>query len=251
MAAIAPIADMEDQPIADGAVQPVEHKPPEKLSDKDKPIPLLCTICPKKPKFSDTSHLLTHLNSKGHLANCQQVDLRAQSDPAYRQIKNGYDAWYSENNLLSLLTERQVAKDQKDAKKDASKRKRSRESNLVSWVLNNSGYSTTNTKQRHRRRARSLYNCRSLISSLTQTENSSSRRMLISPAHSSTTRDKAILTMATRLLCDSMAVATHSRTPVRVLSCLSNRVRALRVSLARILSKMQPKRNLRSPTVPS
>jgi len=97
------------------------------LAIKENGIPLLCSVCPKRPKFSDTSHLLTHLNSKGHLANCQQVDLRSQSDPAYKAVKAEYDVWYNKYNLLSLLTERQVAKDQKDARRDAHKKKRPRE----------------------------------------------------------------------------------------------------------------------------
>ncbi|PTB65372.1 hypothetical protein BBK36DRAFT_1121568 [Trichoderma citrinoviride] len=45
-----------------------------------KQIPLLCTVCPESPRFSDVSHLLTHIASKGHLHHETQTKLKAHQD---------------------------------------------------------------------------------------------------------------------------------------------------------------------------
>jgi hypothetical protein len=56
-------------------------------------IPLLCSICPKKPNFSDVSHLLTHIASKGHLSNYYKVKVRSTSEEASRRIIDTYDRY--------------------------------------------------------------------------------------------------------------------------------------------------------------
>jgi hypothetical protein len=103
---------------------------PPAAADKahEKSIPLLCTVCPKAPKFSDVSHLLTHFNSKGHLASLQQVKLRALGDIAASQQLADFSAWYNKYNIDGLLAERLAVKDQKEA----SKKKRNRVPDAVS-----------------------------------------------------------------------------------------------------------------------
>ncbi|EHK40892.1 hypothetical protein TRIATDRAFT_165088, partial [Trichoderma atroviride IMI 206040] len=48
----------------------------------NKQIPLLCTVCPETPRFSDVSHLLTHIASKGHLHHETQTKLKSHQDIA-------------------------------------------------------------------------------------------------------------------------------------------------------------------------
>lgn len=76
-------------------------------------IPLSCNICPKKPKFSDVSHLLTHVASKGHLSNYYKVKVRAGGDSAARIAMDEYDRWYSEWRVEDLMSERMNLKDKK------------------------------------------------------------------------------------------------------------------------------------------
>lgn len=76
-------------------------------------IPLLCNICPKKPVFSDVSHLLTHIASKGHLSHYYKLKVRSSTDSASKQVVDAYDRWYSEWNVEDLMSERMTMKDKK------------------------------------------------------------------------------------------------------------------------------------------
>ncbi|PVH97779.1 hypothetical protein DM02DRAFT_66788 [Periconia macrospinosa] len=76
-------------------------------------IPLLCTICPKKPNFSDVSHLLTHIASKGHLSNYYKLKVRSSSEEASRHLIEAYDRWYSEWSVEELMSDRMVQKDKR------------------------------------------------------------------------------------------------------------------------------------------
>ncbi len=76
-------------------------------------IPLECVLCPKKPKFSDVSHLLTHVSSKSHLHHKFNSEFKAKSEPGMRERLRRYELWYSENGIESLLSDRLAAKDQK------------------------------------------------------------------------------------------------------------------------------------------
>lgn len=78
---------------------------------------LHCTLCPKNPKFSDVSHLLTHISSKGHLANRFKLQIRSQGEVEARQRLVDFDYWYHTNNLDSLLSDRLAAKEQKKGRK--------------------------------------------------------------------------------------------------------------------------------------
>jgi len=78
-----------------------------------KSIPLECVLCPTKPKFSDTSHLLTHVSSKAHLHHKFNTEFQAKAEPAIRETLRRYEKWYIDNDIESLLQERLAAKDQK------------------------------------------------------------------------------------------------------------------------------------------
>jgi hypothetical protein len=77
------------------------------------PIDLLCSICPSKPTFSDQSHLLTHIGSKGHLSHYFKAQVRARQDVAVRERLRHYDVWYEQNNIGELLSQRLKAKESK------------------------------------------------------------------------------------------------------------------------------------------
>ena len=78
-------------------------------------FPLLCNICPKQPKFSDISHLLTHVASKGHLSHYFKAQVRSREEPSIRDRLDTYDRWYDKNQLEKLLSQRMILKDTKVA----------------------------------------------------------------------------------------------------------------------------------------
>ncbi|KAK3693562.1 hypothetical protein B0T22DRAFT_43200 [Podospora appendiculata] len=80
-------------------------------------IPLKCTLCPKKPNFSDVSHLLTHISSKSHLSYRFKTELRSHSEKDARDAIRVYDDWYERNGIRGLLAERMAAKEQKRSTK--------------------------------------------------------------------------------------------------------------------------------------
>lgn len=86
-------------------------------------IPLHCNICPKEPEFSDISHLLTHVASKGHLAQQFKAQVRARQDASVRYKLDAYDRWYEKHQIERLLSERMIAKDTKDSGSTATKTK--------------------------------------------------------------------------------------------------------------------------------
>ncbi|KAH5657407.1 hypothetical protein HBI39_055650 [Parastagonospora nodorum] len=76
-------------------------------------IPLHCNICPKRPNFSDVSHLLTHIASKGHLSNYYKVKVRSSHEEASRQLIDAYDRWYASWGVEQLMSERMNQKDKR------------------------------------------------------------------------------------------------------------------------------------------
>lgn len=77
-------------------------------------VPLLCNICPKRPDFSDISHLLTHVGSKGHLSHYFKAQVRSRQEPAVREELDTYDRWYDQYQIEKLLSHRMVLKESKD-----------------------------------------------------------------------------------------------------------------------------------------
>jgi hypothetical protein len=90
-------------------------------------IDLQCSLCPNNPKFSDVSHLLTHISSKGHLAKQFELQFRSKSEHEAKDKLDAFESWYHRSNLDTLLANRLAAKDQKKASKD-NKDKKSRAS---------------------------------------------------------------------------------------------------------------------------
>ncbi|KID99954.1 hypothetical protein MAJ_04011, partial [Metarhizium majus ARSEF 297] len=88
----------------------------------NKNIPLLCTVCPEAPRFSDVSHLLTHIASKGHLHHETQTKLKSHQDIAASMTLQQYESWYKANGIEALLVERMKAKQKKEAAKTSRTR---------------------------------------------------------------------------------------------------------------------------------
>ena len=68
-------------------------------------------MCPKDPNFSDVSHLLTHIASKGHLSHYFKVQVRSRSDPDAEQKLRTYDRWYVQYDIERLLSQRMIQKE--------------------------------------------------------------------------------------------------------------------------------------------
>ena len=97
-----------------------------------KEVPLLCMVCPDTPRFSDVSHLLTHIASKSHLHHETQTKLRAHQDPTASIALQSYDNWYKDHGIEALLVGRLKAKQNKEAHK--VRRERSSYSSLMPKV---------------------------------------------------------------------------------------------------------------------
>lgn len=76
-------------------------------------LPLQCTVCPRRSTFSDVSHLLTHIASKGHLSHYFKLKVRSTQDQEARDQVDAYDAWYSHWNVENLMHERMRHKDKR------------------------------------------------------------------------------------------------------------------------------------------
>lgn len=83
-------------------------------------IPLICTLCPRSNKFSDVSHLLTHLNSKGHIATYHNQNLLKAVNPSIAAQLVEYDRWYRNNGIEVLLRERLTSKGEKPQQDEGS-----------------------------------------------------------------------------------------------------------------------------------
>ncbi|KKK17605.1 hypothetical protein ARAM_003231 [Aspergillus rambellii] len=77
---------------------------------------LLCNICPKRPKFSDVSHLLTHIASKAHLSHYFKLQVRSHQESQAGTLLDEYNHWYKANNLAKLLSDRLSSKDTRKKK---------------------------------------------------------------------------------------------------------------------------------------
>jgi hypothetical protein len=80
-------------------------------------IDLQCILCSKNPKFSDVSHLLTHISSKSHLAARFKLQIQGQSDADAKNKLQQFDFWYRSSNIDALLANRMAAKEHKKTKK--------------------------------------------------------------------------------------------------------------------------------------
>lgn len=81
---------------------------------------LQCIICPGRPCFSDTSHLLTHVSSKAHLSYYFKLQIRShQADDAVELLMQ-YDHWFNTNNLAQLLSDRSTTKEDRRKKRKSA-----------------------------------------------------------------------------------------------------------------------------------
>ncbi|CAG8927692.1 unnamed protein product [Penicillium salamii] len=78
---------------------------------------LQCIICNKQPTFCDTSHLLTHVASKAHLANRFALEVRKTTDKRAADLLEAYDRWHAANNLDQMLSARLATKEQRRKRK--------------------------------------------------------------------------------------------------------------------------------------
>ncbi|KAK5132276.1 hypothetical protein LTR08_009264 [Meristemomyces frigidus] len=76
-------------------------------------IPLHCNICSKKPDFSDVSHLLTHVASKGHLSSFYRMKVQGTADPTSQKLVDEYEQWYSDWSVDDLMRDRMSQKDKR------------------------------------------------------------------------------------------------------------------------------------------
>lgn len=90
-------------------------------------IPLECLVCPNTPRFSDASHLLTHIASKGHLHYETQTKLKAHANIEVQRKLRLYEEWYRDNGIEALLVDRLKAKEVKEA----ARNKRNRASSVA------------------------------------------------------------------------------------------------------------------------
>jgi hypothetical protein len=81
------------------------------LLESNSNIPLHCNVCPRKPNFSDVSHLLTHVASKGHLSAYYRLKLSNKQDD--KDAIEEYDEWYSLWSVQDLMKERMEQKERK------------------------------------------------------------------------------------------------------------------------------------------
>lgn len=85
---------------------------------------LKCTICPKLPHFSDSSHLLTHVGSKGHLAHLHKLQVKSHQELEAAQKIAIYNQWFQEHGVAQLLSERMQQKEAKQASRKAANERR-------------------------------------------------------------------------------------------------------------------------------
>lgn len=87
------------------------------MADLDSPtgvaMPLHCIICPKQPTFSDKSHLLTHLDSKGHLAHKHKLEMA--TTVLSKRTLEAFNRWFNDHNVKSMLQDRAALKKRKSA----------------------------------------------------------------------------------------------------------------------------------------
>ena len=93
---------------------------------------LQCIICPNDPTFSDVSHLLTHIGSKGHLSHYFKTQVRSRQDVQAQTKIQSYDRWYLDNDIEQLLSQRMNSKEPKPrSRKSQSKRARSSKDDTI------------------------------------------------------------------------------------------------------------------------
>lgn len=97
-------------------------------------VPLRCDICTKKPSFSDISHLLTHIGSKGHLSTYYKLKIRAAQDVGAQKLIDDYDSWYAVWNIEDRMSARLRGREKNSRRHNRSMTKSRGTSSLQSRV---------------------------------------------------------------------------------------------------------------------
>ncbi|KAI1279905.1 hypothetical protein F5Y07DRAFT_405543 [Xylaria sp. FL0933] len=126
----------------------------ESVSSRADLIPLLCFICPKNSHFSDLSHLLTHISSKGHLHNMFQLNLSRDVDMNAEIALTEFENWYKQNNISTLLRARKSAREQRDSRQQQSQTSPSFAGETAPVAHRNSRQGRSNRKNRGNGKAR-------------------------------------------------------------------------------------------------
>lgn len=120
-------------------------------------IPLTCFICPSNPHFSDISHLLTHISSKGHLQNKFKMDIDKKDDQGAASKMKQFDSWYQENGIEDLLRARSDAREQKQ--RTSQSRKSGNPTNTKGKALANHDSAGVTKRSRGVSNYQALLNC--------------------------------------------------------------------------------------------
>ncbi|KAI1470055.1 uncharacterized protein F4812DRAFT_470037 [Daldinia caldariorum] len=76
-------------------------------------IPLVCYACEKIPKFSDLSHLITHVSSKAHLLELYNLRIKSYGNEACAAQARKFENWNQTYNIDQLVRQRMEARDEK------------------------------------------------------------------------------------------------------------------------------------------
>lgn len=163
---------------------PPFSQPATMVDDKAVAIPLICHLCPRKPTFSDVSHLLTHVSSKSHLA--AEFKLKHSKKAEDQDALVQYDQWAQDHGVNDLVANRIAAKEQKKA----PKRQRVVGNEVSGWVMLFSWAGKTDKNDSTRRRKP----VRKSRTRLTTTTKTSCIKFLLNPmqTHGTYTRQGTI-----------------------------------------------------------
>lgn len=125
-----------------GLQQPANRRRSAANNGNPQNIPLLCYACPKEPKFSDQSHLLTHIASKSHLSALFSLGLSDAG--ANKRRRERYDDWEKTYGIQALLKGRQETKELK--KQDKRKRQRGNGNEVCVQTFHNVSHGTVSVK---------------------------------------------------------------------------------------------------------
>ncbi|XXG94207.1 hypothetical protein Hte_000460 [Hypoxylon texense] len=112
-------------PTLQGAQTHAEPSVPGNHEIVQGPIPLICYVCTNNSKFSDISHLLTHVSSKGHLSRLYHTEIMALNSPHSRRIVEKFNTWKDTYKIDQLVLQRMEARDERGIQSQSQSQSRS------------------------------------------------------------------------------------------------------------------------------
>jgi len=111
------------EPISDDALEQVQKEESKQASSRDLhdatleatndvKIPLRCNLCPNGLTFSDTSHLLTHMNSKSHIFHHWNLELFKEVNPRIKAALQDFQVFWEEYGLAGRIRSRMIKRNQ-------------------------------------------------------------------------------------------------------------------------------------------